>query len=429
MAFRARGILSSRLVRLTPRPALRPLILLRPEHSHSHSRGGESGHSHGSHGHSHGIGLKDVFSKKPEDEKQRAARVVTLVGLASNVGFAGVKGAFGVALGSHALVADAMHSVSDLVSDFATLIAVKFSRGRSPSFPYGLGKVENLAAFFVSGLLFVAGCKLLLGSLEQIISTFLGREFKFPLIHSEDGHSHGKLPGLEEGHKHDHDQHDHEHEHKRGASASKGGQLVSNGQLLQIAIVLAAASVVIKEGMYRWTKRVATELRSPALQANAWHHRLDGLSSLVSLVGVAGNAVGVPVLDPIAGALVSWMVVRMGWDIGFDNARQLVDVLPDPQVMHTVEELLRDAGLAKLGEELDHVHSPLLAKFRYTSLRARTAGQDVFVDLKLTLANPEDIKTTTAEEIAEAIEEIREHVKATPSLSIREVCIDFCAPP
>lgn len=380
--------------------------------------------------------MKDLLSGRPEDEKQRAARTVTLVGFASNVAFAAVKGVLGVAVSSHALVADAMHSVSDMVSDIATLIAVKFSRGRSPKFPYGMGKVENLAAFFVSGLLFIAGCRLLIQSLEQIISSLSGKDFKFPLLHSggDHGHSHGgKLPGQEVLQKHTEDEehgHAHAHAHANGKEHEKEapatGRLgVTDAQLLQIAVALAAVSVLVKEGMYRWTKRVANELRSPALQANAWHHRLDGLSSLVSLIGVAGNVVGLPILDPIAGALVSGMVVQMGAEIGWDNGRQLVDVLPDPEVMGILEGLLKEMGLAKLGGEELSTHSPLLSKFRYVSIRARTSGRDVFVDLRMTVANKDEIATTTAAEIAEAITEVREHLRSTTDLNVSDVCVDF----
>lgn len=432
LAFRARG-----LQLLRPRLG-GPTTLTRwgsrglaGGHGHSHSHG----HGGGGHGHSHGMGLKDLLSGRPEDEKQRAARTVTLFGFASNIAFAAVKGVLGVAVSSHALIADAMHSVSDMVSDIATLIAVKFSSGRSPKFPYGMGKVENLAAFFVSGLLFVAGCRLLIQSLEQIISSLRGKDFKFPLLHSGDdhGHSHGgKLPGQEALHQHAEEgkEHGHAHAHANGKGHEKeepaAGRLgVTDAQLLQIAVALAAVSVVVKEGMYRWTKRIANELRSPALQANAWHHRLDGLSSLVSLIGVAGNVVGLPILDPIAGALVSGMVVQMGAEIGWDNGRQLVDVLPNPEVMGVLEGLLKEMGLAKLGGEELSTHSPLLSKFRYVSIRARTSGRDVFVDLRMTVADKEEIATTTAAEIAEAITEVREHLKGTKDLNVSDVCVDF----
>jgi cation diffusion facilitator family transporter len=213
-------------------------------------------------------------------EAPASGRRVTLVGAAVNLGLVGLKLAAGLATGSKALLADALHSVSDLASDAVVLAGLKL--GRAPAdrkHPFGHGRVETLAAAVVGlGLMATAA--------------FMGWEAVAGLLSD----THGR-PGWG-------------------------------------AVAAAAAAVGFKEALFWWTRGVGRRLNSRALLANAWHHRTDALSSVAVLAGV-----GVAAAEPswaaadcwaalVVSALVMWAGARVGWDA----ATEFVDQAPRPEV-------------------------------------------------------------------------------------------------
>ena len=178
---------------------------------------------------------------------ERADRI-TKAGAVANMGMAALKGVVGTAAGSPALQADAVHSLSDLVSDGVSLWALHRAR-RPPDkhYPYGHGKFEAVGSACVGGMLVAAGGGMGIHALQAAVDLF---------------------SALEVG------------------PAALGMQLGAAG--------VAALSVAIKEALYRQTLTVAAKVRSSTLAANAWHHRSDALSSVVALVGIGGAACGVP---------------------------------------------------------------------------------------------------------------------------------------
>ncbi|CEP62488.1 Mmt2p LALA0_S05e06766g [Lachancea lanzarotensis] len=207
---------------------------------------------------------------------------ITWIGLLINVGIAGGKFAGGIAFHSQALTADAVHALSDLVSDFLTLFSIGLS-SKSPSkeYPMGHGKIQTLGSLSVSAILAVAGLSIGWGSLCAIAAPFLPDT----IMHYLSSHSHS---------------------HSHGVA----------GDVADInAAWIAAGSIAVKEWIFNATKKVAKETNSNVLLANAWHHRVDSLTSLVALVTISsGYFFNIQSLDALGGLLVSGLVVKAGTD-------------------------------------------------------------------------------------------------------------------
>ena len=214
---------------------------------------------------------------------ERADRI-TKVGAVANMGMAALKGVVGTAACSPALQADAVHSLSDLVSDGVSLWALHRAR-RPPDkyYPYGHGKFEAVGSACVGGLLVAAGGGIGIHAIQAAVDACSAVEV---------------------------------------SQAALGLQLG--------AAAVAALSVGIKEALYRQTLTVAAEVRSSTLAANAWHHRSDALSSVVALVGIGGCACGVPLLDPLAGVVVSALILKEGASIGSQALGELTDSQVEP---------------------------------------------------------------------------------------------------
>ncbi|HHW92131.1 MAG TPA: cation transporter, partial [Firmicutes bacterium] len=207
------------------------------------------------------------------------------IGIIGNLGLAAVKGAAGVIAGSTAMVADALHSLADLTGSLIVLVAFRFANQPADQcHPYGHGKAESLATTLVGLILIFTGIGVGWSSLRGI---FLGSL---------------SAPGI-------------------------------------LALYMAVVSIVIKEGMYQYKIRLGKKLSSPALIASAWEHRSDALTSIAALIGIGGARIGYPIMDPLAAAVVSLAVVRIGAGIGRDGLAQLMDRVPEQAVLVQLGEL------------------------------------------------------------------------------------------
>lgn len=262
----------------------------------------------------------DGEHKRQESEAYRA----TIVGAGCNVGLAGLKAIGGIYGGSTALLADATHSLTDLLSDVVTLVAVKL--GRSPAdedHPYGHGKFEAIGSLSVGGIILASGVGLGGHSYDAVLNVIAS--------HAETPIAHGMV------------------------GASLGA---------------AIASIACKEALYRWTYHVGTACRSSTVVANAWHHRSDAFSSVVATVGIVGSAAGSPLLDPIAAILVSAMVVRTGGHIVVEAVGELTDQIG-------TETLTQIADAAEQVEGVVGTHN----------VRARKSGASLLVDMSCVVAH------------------------------------------
>jgi cation diffusion facilitator family transporter len=220
-------------------------------------------------------------------ERSKAAVRSTWVSVAVNTGLACVQVLVGIFSASQGLVADGIHSLADLVSDFVVLFASRHSqKDADEDHPYGHHRFETGASLALGVLLLVVGTGMLwsaLGKLEHPAS--------IPVVRS-------------------------------------------------LAIWVVAAALIVKELLFRYLLSVAKRLKSSMLVANAWHARSDALSSLVVGIGVIGNLAGYPVLDPLAALVVGLLIGRMGWKFGWNALNDLMDRAVDEHEVAAIRATL-----------------------------------------------------------------------------------------
>ncbi len=215
----------------------------------------------------------------------RTAKVtfVTLVGSVVNIILTVFKIFAGVLGRSTAMIADGIHSLSDLLSDIVVIVFVKISaKGRDKDHDYGHGKFETFATLIISLMLIVVAVNLMSGGINKIRQIL------------------------------------------------DGGEVSSPGM---IALWAAVASIVLKEILYRYTIIQGKALNSPMMIANAWHHRSDAFSSVGSLLGISGAIFlgdKFVILDPITGCVISIFILVMAVKMSVPAIKELLDVsLPD----------------------------------------------------------------------------------------------------
>ncbi|KAF8475651.1 cation efflux protein [Kalaharituber pfeilii] len=231
------------------------------------------------------------------------------------------KGIGGWYFNSQALIADAFHALTDLVSDFLTLSTVAFALKKpTDRFPHGYGKIESLGSLGVSGLLLAGGLAMGYNALLHLYAEFFLENAAEYLAHV---HSHGHGHG-----------HSHSHSH------------VDLGPNVNAAW-LALGSIIVKEWLYRATMKIAVERKSPVLASNAVHHRIDSLTSIVALLAIGGSHFlrNASWLDPVGGLIVSIMVVNAGYGNTRAALLELADVGLDQEVKDSVKSVLGKAGV------------------------------------------------------------------------------------
>lgn len=218
-------------------------------------------------------------------ERFEAAQKVTWVSVAVNILLTVLQIVVGWFGRSQALIADGLHSLSDLLADFLVLFANRHgSRDADASHPYGHARIETATTFILGAMLVGVGVALLWGGATRLQS-----------------------PGtLQKVHP----------------------------ATLWIALLTLAG----KEVLFRYMISVAKRLRSQMLMANAWHARSDAASSLVVAVGISGNLMGFTFLDMVAAVLVAFMIVRMGWKMAWGALADLVDTALDQETVEAIRQ-------------------------------------------------------------------------------------------
>lgn len=256
-----------------------------------------------------GLPDDDAASSAAEaDARHRAGRRSTLVSVAVNIVLTALQAVAGIVAGSQALIADAAHSLSDLLSDFVVLLAGWQSR-KDPDadHQYGHLRFETAASLALGGLLLAVGAGMLWAAV-------------------------GKL------------------QHPAGLQPVQ-----------PVALWVALAALVSKELLFRYMLAVARRVRSGMLVANAWHARSDAASSLVVALGIGGNLLGYHMLDPVAAIVVGLMVARMGLRFGWDALNDLMDRAADAQTVEAIRATmlgtpgvrgLHDLRTRKMGDQV-----------------------------------------------------------------------------
>lgn len=220
-------------------------------------------------------------------ERQAAAQRSTWVSVGVNLLLTVLQIVVGLGTKSQALVADGIHSLSDLASDVIVLVANQHShKAADDDHPYGHQRFETAATLALSLLMISVGLGLLWAAI-------------------------GKL--------------------QAPADLTPG-----HPAALGIALVTLAA----KEALFRYLLRVGERVKSSLLVANAWHSRSDAASSLVVALGIGGSVMGFPLLDPIAAVIVGLMIVRMGWQFGRQSLDTLMDRAADAEEVSAIRQTL-----------------------------------------------------------------------------------------
>lgn len=218
---------------------------------------------------------------------------VTLVGSAGNIILLTFKFIAGIFGHSAAMLADAVHSLSDFLTDLLVLVFVNVSsKPQDKSHDYGHGKFETLAAFFI-GLALVAAATGIIVSGSIKFADWLG-----------------------------------------GADLEVPGRL---------ALWAALVSILVKEALYQYTMRKGKSLDCQAVVANAWHHRSDALSSVGAAIGIGGAILlgdRWAVLDPLASIVVGAMLVKVAWDVLRNSVNELTESSLPEETEHEIEEIL-----------------------------------------------------------------------------------------
>jgi cation diffusion facilitator family transporter len=279
------------------------------------------------------------------EERNLKSRRVTWIGMIWNIFLTIIKFVVGILSRSSALVADAIHSLSDFASDIGVLVGLKVAeKPVDLDHNYGHGKFETLATIFIGGTLFAVGLGILWNSLTNIYNHLNG----IPLI----------KPGV-------------------------------------LAIYAIVASIIVKEGLYQYTVKSGKLLQSQVLIANAWHHRSDSLSSIAVLIGVSGAILlGEKwiILDPISAGIVSFFILRVAYQTGRTALNELMEESLDDERR---KEIMRVVSSVP-GVNIPH------------NLKTRKIGATVAIDLhikvdrNLTIVQAHDIATLVEEKLKDS---------------------------
>jgi cation diffusion facilitator family transporter len=266
------------------------------------------------------------------NNRYKETRKATLVGAGANIFLAAAKIVFGFTGHSQALIADGIHSLSDLLTDLLVILAAKFANLKADdNHPYGHERIETAATVALSLMLIIVGVAIIYDGISD-------------LLHQ----NYGDTP---------------------------------HGYVLWIA----GLSVIVNEGIYRYTRLVARKIKSDILHANALHSRSDAASSVVVLVGVAGSIMGFIYLDAIAAIIVGCFIIKMGAQIGWQNISELVDTGVEHNVLEQIKTVITEVP----GVQAIHM------------LRTRKMAGRIMIDVHLIV--PEKVSVSEGHHIGDRV--------------------------
>ncbi|MBU5438234.1 cation diffusion facilitator family transporter [Tissierella sp. MSJ-40] len=249
----------------------------------------------------------------------------------------------GIVGSSSAMIADGVHTLSDVLTTFVVMIGLKISsKEADENHPYGHEKYEPVFAKILSILLLLTGI-------------FIGYEAIKILISGNI-----RKPGM-------------------------------------ITLFAAFLSIVVKEGMYWYTIKTAKKIKSLSMEADAWHHRSDAFSSIGTFVGILGARLGFTALDPIAGIVVSFFVIKVGVELYIKSVRELVDESANQETINLIIEKTNSVKGVK----------------GIKSLKTRIFGNKIFIDIEILVDSTISVKEghDIAEKVHDTIEMEIEDIK------------------
>lgn len=282
------------------------------------------------------------MNKSPQQVAMKVSAVSIIVNLLLSLGklVAGILGKSG------AMISDAVHSASDVLSTFIVIIGVKISgKEADDNHQYGHERLECVASIILAVVLAATGIGIGLSGIEKI----------------------------------------------------KGGNY---GDLVipeTIALVAAVISIVVKEGMYWYTRAAAKEIKSSALMADAWHHRSDALSSIGSFIGILGARMGYPIMDPIASVVICIFIFKASLEIFMDSIGKMTDESCDASVEEQMKTTIQsNEGVVSLDD-----------------FRTRKFGNKIYVDVEIGVDSSLQLVDahSIAEQVHDKLEQEFEEVK------------------
>lgn len=217
--------------------------------------------------------------------KVKQGYIVTIVGIVANLVLVVIKIYAGLLSKSQALLADGIHSLSDLLSDFIVLFGLKWgSMDADENHPFGHGRIETLSSMIIGILLIGAGIEIVYSSVSTL------------------------------------------YEHQKAEPTL-------------FTLLITVASILIKEAMYWYTVIVGKKIKSMLLIANAWHHRTDALSSVAVLIGVGGVYLNPNwyLADSLASLFVTYFILRVGGQMVWQALKEVVDTAPDKEILEKIK--------------------------------------------------------------------------------------------
>jgi cation diffusion facilitator family transporter len=247
---------------------------------------------------------------------QKIANKVSIITIIENIVLSVAKLVVGIGAHSNAMISDAVHSVSDVFSTIVVMIGIKFaSKKPDKEHPYGHERLECVTAIILAMILFVTGLGIGLTAITNILFSDYGQL---------------STPGI-------------------------------------FALIAAIVSIIVKEGMFWYTRYYAKKIDSGSLMADAWHHRTDAFSSIGALVGIAGARLGFPVMDSIASLVIFLFIAKAAFDIFKDAMDKMVDHSCDEETEKAIYEcVLRNENVI----EID-------------LLKTRIFGNKIYVDVEI----------------------------------------------
>lgn len=226
----------------------------------------------------------------------------------------------GIVAHSSAMVSDAVHSLSDVLSTIIVMIGVKLAGMKSDKdHPYGHERLECVAAIILAAILFVTGIAIGWGGVQKIISP---------------NYSTLSVPGT-------------------------------------LALVAAITSIIVKEAMYWYTLAAAKKTGFGALKADAWHHRSDALSSVGSFIGILGARLGFPILDPVASVVICLFILKVAYDIFMESIGKMTDKACDDKLAGEIRALILEQTGVK---GIDLMHTRLFGDKIYVDVEISADG-------------------------------------------------------
>ena len=239
---------------------------------------------------------------------------VSIISLIGNVFLSIIKILSGIIGKSMAMISDGIHSLSDIISTIIVIVGLKLSSKRADKIhQYGHERVENVASIILSFLLFMTGTVIAFNSIKNIND----KEFITPS---------------------------------------------------KVTILIALISILTKELMYQYTMHVSKKYNSDSLKADAWHHRSDAISSIVSLLGIYFTLKGYIYMDLIASILISIIIVKISVEIFIESINKMLDTACSPEILKEIKNIILSTN-GVTGIDL---------------LKTRQFGNKIYIDLEIT---------------------------------------------